>query len=271
MWTTLIAAIAKEDRDNELARFLSRIRAGGIRTIAIEPEQMDSYSYVKQESLILTDQKNAARSAVRAGTALLALEREGREPIDGAPYLATGLEGLDKNYLLTVYKRFHGEPLTIARTKRLWIRELTCKEEESFLSLCRQAGASMEKGFLPAYRKYQYGFYGYGFWSLLDRRSGEWLGTAGVEDRTGEDGSYLELGYAVVPERRRQGLISEACLAIFRYLKEELGFSGTVKCFVPKENTASRKTAQSIGMSRISRTLQTKEKFDKFYCYERIL
>ena len=335
MWTTLVTVIQKGNGDAELDRFLSSVREAGIRVTELEPEEIcglpgdenlrqpfvawecpapaegsqECLASVdsRQECLVLTDIPQVADAVKRAGIALLGLEWKGAEPIFTAPYIAQGLEGIDAAYLRMVYKRFHGEPLVIAETERLCIRELICEEAESFIRLGREAGlvikgisesretpedvdmpedreapeevdkpengeakkgtvaAQARREFMKVYIEGQYGLYGYGIWAVTDRESGELLGIAGVEDRETEGEVYLELGYAVKEQWRGQGIAKEACLAIIEYLQQELELKGKIKCFVPKGNIASQMTAQSIGM------LQTKEIFDKFYCYERIL
>ncbi len=328
MWRTLVTVIQKVNRDEELDRFLMSVKEAGICVTELEPEEICGLpgdenlrqpfvaqacqeelvqKEVLQEELVLTDIPQVAAAVKRAGIALLGLEWKGGEPIFTAPYVAQGLDGIDAAYLRMVYKRFHGEPLVIAETERLCIRELICEEAESFISLGREAGlvikgisesreapeevdmpedreapeevdkpengeakkgtvaAQARREFMKAYIEGQYGLYGYGIWAVTDRESGGLLGIAGVEDRETEGEAYLELGYAVEEQWRRQGIAKEACLAIIEYLQQELELKGKIKCFVPKGNIASQMTAQSIGM------LQTKEIFDKFYCYERIL
>lgn len=257
--------------DKELLPFLSRIKKEGFSVIRSDFLACNRGIYNPCESLILTDQEEIARKAESLKMAVLALEREGAEPISRVPYVLTSLEGIGKEYLSMVYQRFHGEPITIAETERLCIRELTEMEAELFVELCREASWHTERKlcepieYVKAYRRYQYGFYGYGFWALMDKKYETWIGTAGIEQREDKEGQYLELGYAVVEEKRCQGYAKEACRAIFDYLKKGLELEGVIRCFVPKENLASQRTAQSIGL------LQTKDKFDKFYCYERIL
>lgn len=284
MWTTLVTVIRKINRNNELYRFLAGIREKGIRVIEIEPEQIyrllgtkdPGQPFPKDESLLLTDVPKAAGEAKKAGIAVLGLERENGLHIRHADYVVQDLEGIEAEYLKMVYQRFHKEPLVIAQTERLCIRELTCEDTEDFWQLYCEAGLRIssvpensdgaeQKQFLKAYIDCQYRFYGYGYWALTDRISGKWVGIAGVEDREQEGEYYLELGYAVIPEKRLQGYAREACLAVIQFLKEEAVSERIIKCFVPKGNIASRRTAQSIGM------LQTEDVFEEFYCYQRML
>ncbi len=273
MWTTLLVAVEEAAWDKELLPFLSQMKKEGLSIIRTESLEWNNYkkSFDPYKSLLLTDQITAAKQAEHLKIAVLALEREGMDSIPHVPYVITSLEGIGRKYLSMVYQRFHGEPIVIAKTERLCIRELTKDEAELFIELCNEAALGTKRincdptEYVEAYRRYQYGFYGYGFWALMDKKSGEWIGTAGVEQRENKEGQYLELGYAVTEKKRRQGYAKEACLAILAYLKEELALEGWIRCFVPKGNLASQRTAQSIGL------LQAEDIFDKFYCYERIL
>lgn len=300
MWTTLVTVIQKVNRDEELDRLLMSVRETGICVTELEPEEMyglpgdenlrqpfvaatcqtgmsrTDFAGWKQEILVLTDIPWVADKAKQEGVALLGLEWKGSERIYAAPYIVQALDGIDIKYFSMVYKRSHGEPLVIAETERLCIRELIVEEAEAFMRLGREAGfvlkdmtpykvEQVQQEFLQAYIDGQYALFGYGIWALTDRENGELLGIAGVEDRETEGETYLELGYAIEEKWRGQGLAKEAGLAIIEFLQQELEFRGKIKCFVPKGNVASRETAQSIGM------LQTKDVFDEFYCYERIL
>lgn len=288
MWKTLVTVIQNVNKDAELADFLSAVKAAGICVKELAPEelcelpgdenprQLFQVQKKRKEMLVLTDLPEIADRTMRAGIALLGLEWKGGAPITAAPYVTLGLDGIDTEYLHMVYKRFHGEPLVIAETERLCIRELVCSEAADFIRLGQEAGCRItditgtEEGwdpekFMKAYIRGQYALYGYGFWAVTDRTSGELLGIAGVEDREWAGEYYLELGYAVKKRWRGRGIAAEAGKAIIRFLREEPGIMGKIKCFVPKENIASQKTAQSIGM------LQTEEIFNECYCYERIL
>lgn len=285
MWRALLVIIRDESREGELCGFFSSLQTKGIQIIQVEPERWEGLLQAemlqqpvfsvkteasREECLLLTDIPDAAAQAGQAGFAVVGLEW-GKERIYSASYVLQGLEGIEKDYLETVYRRLHGEPLVIVQTERLCIRELTLKDTENFFSLYREAaGRSLAWGvesrdgqeeFLRAYIDRQYGIYEYGFWALTDRESGEWIGIAGAEEREDADGRYLELGYAIAPARRRQGYAAEACRAIRDILAERLMPGEKIKCFVPKGNIASQRTAQSIGM------LKTEDIFEEFYCY----
>lgn len=270
----LISAV--RERDGEYRDLLSRLESEGIKVAGAwtgEAWEGKEIPITGQKgSLLLTDIPEQAERACREGLACVFLERGDARA--GVPYVLQGLDGVGKAYFQAVYSRMHGEPLMIAETERLCVRELDLGEAERFFALGGEAGLLRteqpggQTAFVKAYRKYQYGLYGYGFWSVVERESGEWAGIAGAEGREDKCGWFLELGYAIVPGKRRQGYAKEACEAVLAYLGrlyEDEEEPCRIKCFVPKGNIASQRTAQSIGM------LQTKEVLNKFYCYERIL
>lgn len=299
MWTTLITVIQKRNKNAVPDSFLASVKNAGIRVVELEeemicglpgdenlrqpfpPQKFREEEWLpvrREEALVLTDIPEVADVVKKAGIALAGLEYDDSCPVYAAPYVIQGLEDIDTDYLQMVYKRFHGEPLEIARTEHLCIRELvsTEKEAESFIRLAREAGfvisglpetgdRQAEQEFLKAYIRGQYALYEYGIWAVTDRKNGELIGIAGVEARESEEGKYLELGYAIEEKWRGQGLAKEAGNAIIHFLKEKTEIRGKIKCFVPKENIASQKTAQSIGM------LQTEDILNEFYTYERVL
>lgn len=77
------------------------------------------------------------------------------------------------------------------------------REKESFFLRKEQR----EK--LKAYVRNRYGFYGYGFYSVLWKETGELAAWAGFQERQYQGKQVLELGYLTAPSFRRQGIASE--------------------------------------------------------------
>ncbi|MFQ9395591.1 MAG: GNAT family N-acetyltransferase [Lachnospiraceae bacterium] len=98
---------------------------------------------------------------------------------------------------------------------------------------------------LKAYVRNRYGFYGYGFYSVLWKETGELAAWAGFQERQYQGKQVLELGYLTAPSFRRQGIASEAV----GLLSEEMeDLTGEIKAFIfcHPENLASRRTAEKL-------------------------
>jgi ribosomal-protein-alanine N-acetyltransferase len=87
-----------------------------------------------------------------------------------------------------------------------------------------------------------------GLWATIHKDSNQFIGRCGLLPWT-IDGSYeVEVAYMIAKEYWRQGLGSEAAQAILEYGFDHLQVSRLI-CMIDKENQASMKVAQKIGMS----------------------
>ena len=129
--------------------------------------------------------------------------------------------------------------MVIWDTERLLIKEIDIKEADKAASLLSLFNSSFEgrdekkpslrKAFdreqVEAYIKVAYGFYGYGYYGVYEKRKpgsdgGEQeslIGIAGFR----EGSSPLEVGYAILSEYRGHGLASEALYALTEFAKTE--------------------------------------------------
>src|ERR1019366_3396370 len=80
--------------------------------------------------------------------------------------------------------------------------------------------------------------HGYGFWVFRDRRSGRFIGRAGLRHLIVGGGPELELSYALIPEFWRIGIATEMSRAILESA-DRLGLTNIVAFTVPT-NLASR-------------------------------
>jgi [ribosomal protein S5]-alanine N-acetyltransferase len=90
--------------------------------------------------------------------------------------------------------------------------------------------------------------HGFGPWVLIERRSGEFLGRAGLEWTSLADARVLSVSWAVVPWRWGEGLATEAARAAIA-TAAELGLAEVVSFTLP-ENVASRRVMEKIGLRR---------------------
>jgi RimJ/RimL family protein N-acetyltransferase len=65
-------------------------------------------------------------------------------------------------------------------------------------------------------------------------------------------GGRVEVGYTVLPERRRQGLATEACLALFAWARDEHGVA-RFRASVSPDNEPSLAVVQKLGFRQTGR------------------
>lgn len=170
-------------------------------------------------------------------------------------YLIDGLEGLEYNYLDKVYRRMAGIPWDILETERLYVRESTVKDVDDFYRIYKEPSITyymenlfeepdMERMYMKNYIRRVYGFYEYGMWTVILKKTGHIIGRAGLSVRDGYD--LPELGFVIEVEHQGQGYATEVCSAILAYAKEELQMEG-VQALVCAENKASIALLKNLG------------------------
>lgn len=97
------------------------------------------------ETLLITDSREAAREAARCGMVCIACADDGGF-FEGAQLVVEGLAELEPEVLEEFLLRMQGFPVTVARTERLVVREIT---KEDF---ARLRGISMQAGMKHALR-----------------------------------------------------------------------------------------------------------------------
>ena len=111
--------------------------------------------------------------------------------------------------------------MIIDETERLIIKEIEEKdvsEAAAFLSLFNNSGSErFTEEMVLAYIKLAYGFYGYGYWGLYEKDSGELVGLAGFR----EGSCPLEVGYCVREDRRNRGYATEALRSLMEFALED--------------------------------------------------
>lgn len=97
---------------------------------------------------------------------------------EGAGLVVLDLEGLDLQFLEAYLLRVLGLPVTIARTRRLILRDITpedldtlyrisCQEGMQYAVLGENGENCFEPERMAAYIQHQYRLYGYGLWSVV--------------------------------------------------------------------------------------------------------
>lgn len=177
------------------------------------------------------------------------------ETFSHAEYAIENLNEIEYQSLELAYLRLTDQPWVITVTKRCMIRESVIEDVDSFYEIYKDpsiteymedlyADRDEEAAYLRDYIKRVYGFYGYGMWTVLERKSGQVIGRAGISLREGSD--IPELGFVIGVPWQRQGYAYEVCQAILAYGREELYFTH-FQTLVMKGNEKSKKLCEKLG------------------------
>ena len=203
----------------------------------------------REHILVLTDDRELAEQISEPGIACIGVAGECDAFFNGADLVVEEPEKLELQDLEEYLQRYHGLPVTIARTKRLTLREMIVDDWQVLNRIDHQSGMekarqdaeetdSFEKSRLESYIGSQYRLYGYGLWSVvldkecvigccgfsaLDGGSDMQKGIGDGEDAQDQEVSViLELQYMLDEAYRRQGYGTEMCRAAIAYAYEHL-------------------------------------------------
>jgi len=94
--------------------------------------------------------------------------------------------------------------------------------------------------------------YGYGLFSVILKSNQELIGDCGVEHTEFEGKPCVEIGYDFLSKYWNQGYATEAAKALKEYAIEELNIDAKTLCsFIRKNNKASQRVSEKVGMQRI--------------------
>lgn len=94
--------------------------------------------------------------------------------------------------------------------------------------------------------------YGYGLFSVILKSNQELIGDCGLEHTEFEGKPCVEIGYDFLSKYWNQGYATEAAKAIRDYAIKELNIDSRSICsFIRKNNKASQRVSEKIGMQRI--------------------
>jgi ribosomal-protein-alanine N-acetyltransferase len=88
----------------------------------------------------------------------------------------------------------------------------------------------------------------FGVWVMIERASGSVVGDTGFHGPPDEVGT-IEIGYSVIPDRRRHGYATEAADALVKWALSQPGIHLIVAGCDPK-NVPSIRTLERIGFRR---------------------
>ena len=149
------------------------------------------------------------------------------------------------------------EEKVILKTDRLTLREIRVDDVDRLYEI--YAGPGITDFIEPLYEdrdeeivytrdyiKYQYGFYGYGLWIVVENDTGRIVGRAGLTNRAG----YLEaeLAYVIEKDRQGRGYAQEALRATIDYARDEL-YLESLNCFIVPGNDISLHICKKLGFT----------------------
>ena len=88
----------------------------------------------------------------------------------------------------------------------------------------------------------------FGVWVMIERASRSVVGDIGFMGPPDEDG-FVEVGYSVIPARRRDGYATEAARAILAWALDQPGVKAVV-AGCDRDNEASVRTLERVGFRR---------------------
>lgn len=213
-----------------------------------------------KETLIIEDSDFGAEAAASAGVTCIGYlnTHSGNQSLQKAAVIVSSFEGLEPSFFSNVLKRSQGEPVVIADTRRLIIREITERDIPEIYRIYQDPAVrqyidniedyleeEMEKQ--RAYIQNVYSFYGYGLWGVYSKTSHKLIGRCGIENQVIDNREEIALSYLLDKEHWGYGYALECCRAVFRYAAEELGIERIV-ALIRKDNIRSLHTAQKLDM-----------------------
>ncbi len=90
--------------------------------------------------------------------------------------------------------------------------------------------------------------HGFGLWLLRDRASGAMVGRGGMQHTFIEGVEEVEIAWAIVPRRWREGLATELALACLQIASADLALARVI-AYTRTDNIASRGVMEKAGMS----------------------
>lgn len=175
-----------------------------------------------------------------------------------ASYVVYDEEDIDNGLLELVCARKYNEPLVIAETERFIIREMTVGDLPHLYELYHTLSDCLyveplyeyedEKAFTIKYIENMYGFFGYGLWLVFDRKTGELVARAGIENRSIDGQNCQELGYLVKKNWQGKHVAWEVMSQIVELAKDRFGLEELNICTM-KTNIPSIQLALKLGFT----------------------
>ena len=175
-----------------------------------------------------------------------------------ASYVVYDEEDIDDDLLELVCARKYNEPLVISETGKFIIREMTVGDLPHLYELYQTLSDCPyveplyeyedEKAFTIKYIENMYGFFGYGLWLVLDKKTGELVARAGIQNRSTDGQNCQELGYLVKKSWQGKHVAWEVMNHIVDIAKDRFGLEELYIC-TEKTNNPSIQLALKLGFT----------------------
>lgn len=213
-----------------------------------------------EDTVIIEDSTFGVEAAKAAKVACIGFinPNSGSQDLSKADVLIESFDNIDKKFIENTLLRSQGKPLTIASTKRLFIRELAVSDIPAIYPIYSDPQVKkyidniddyleieMEKQ--KAYIQNVYSFYGYGLWGVFGKTSRKLIGRCGLENETIDGKNEIMLSYLLDSQHWGYGYALECCEAVLKYAKEQLEMKRIV-AVIDLDNVRSIKTAEKLGL-----------------------
>lgn len=220
------------------------------RRLSVEPS----------ECVVVEDSFLGVTAAKAAGMTRIGFlnPNSGNQDLSHVDFVVESFEEIGFKFVNQVYLRSKGEPITIATTERLIIRELTIKDIQTMYAIYQEPEVrkfiddiddymqvEIEKH--KAYIKNVYSFYGYGYWGVFSRESDKLIGRCGIQNNEINRKMEIELGYLLDVNHWGNGYALECVKCVLSYAFFELNIPRVV-AVIDKFNIRSQKVAEKVGM-----------------------
>ena len=248
------------------AGMISGLDSEGISWACLQAEEVKNrIAYGKTDrrgdQIIITDNSGLAKELTEQGICVIGFQppEKAGHYFPGAGMVLSSFEELDGAFFRNVLRHFLHLPVCIAETERLILRESTAEDFDSIFRMSRQLGPDAttdsfsgdletEREKFLRYIQYAYSFFGFGLWTVEEKKSSAVIGRCGLmpaADRRTEEGR-LELGYLIDSRQRGRGYAQEACRAVLQYAFRELECE-EIYAGISRDNEESARLARRLG------------------------
>lgn len=213
-----------------------------------------------KEALVIEDSQKGVEAADAAGIPVVGYlnPHSGNQALDKAFVVISSFEGLDVRFFKNILHRIQEEPVVIADTKRLLIRELSEADIDNMYQIYQDPKIrefvddiddykQAEKDKMRAYIKNVYSFYEYGLWGVFSKTTQGLIGRCGIENQVVDGKEEIVLSYLLDSAHWGYGYALECCRAVLLYARDELNIERVV-AVIDKRNIRSIHTAEKLGM-----------------------